>query len=179
MSGLSGSGKTWISTRLLGVLPALRLRSDLERKRCFGLAETADSHSGIASGIYSGDADDAVYRRMFDSAESLLAAGFDVILDAAFLDAANREQGRQLAARCGAGFVIVEAVVPVRILRERLRQRSAGGTDASEADLAVLKYQIGHAAPLSSGERSFTVSVNTDSAVDIESIARRVRNLSA
>jgi uncharacterized protein len=166
MHGLSGSGKTWISSRLVAALPALRLRSDLERKRMFGLTETADSHSGVGSGIYSRDAGAAVYHRLFDSAAAVLAAGVDVIVDAAFLDATSREQARRVADACGAGFVIVEAAAPVPVLRERLRQRAATATDASEADLAVLEYQLGRAEPLNAEERRSAVTVDTTAEVD-------------
>jgi hypothetical protein len=179
MTGLSGSGKTWISTRLLAALPALRMRSDVERKRLFGLAETAGSHSGVGSGIYDRDAGDAVYRRLFDGARSMLEAGFDVILDAAFLAAAQREQGRRVAADCRAGFAIVEAVAPVDVLRKRLRARAAAGKDASEADLAVLQHQLDTVEPLDAHERTATLSVGPDSEVDIATIVTAIRQTAA
>jgi predicted kinase len=179
MMGLSASGKTWISNRLLAVLPALRMRSDIERKRLFGLAETDDSRSGVGSGIYDSTAGDAVYRRLFDGAGCMLRAGFDVILDAAFLAAARRDQGRRVAAACGAGCVIVEAVAPVDVLRKRLRERAATATDASEADLEVLQHQLDTVEPLDVDERASTFSVRTDAEVDIGAIVSFVRQATA
>lgn len=175
MCGLSGSGKTWLSTRLVTAMPALRLRSDLERKRLFDLEEAADSHSGIGSGIYDRKAGQAVYERMFDGARSMLAAGFDAILDAAFLDAKSRGRVRRLAADCGADFVIVQATAPPEILEERLRRRAAAGKDASEADLAVLRYQLETSEQLTSDEARSAVTVNTDSEVDPASIVLEMR----
>jgi hypothetical protein len=175
MTGLSGSGKTWISTRLLAELPALRLRSDLERKRLFSLAETADSRSGIASGIYDRDAGTAVYNRLFACSVPMLTAGFNVILDAAFLDSANRERARRLAADCGAGFATVQAVAAGSVLRERLRRRAAAGADASEADLEVLKYQCETAEPLTPEELPSTVTVHTDAEVDVAAVVPAIR----
>ena len=49
MTGYSGSGKSWLSKRLIAGLSAIRLRSDLERKRLAGLGPAADSASGIES----------------------------------------------------------------------------------------------------------------------------------
>ena len=46
MTGYSGSGKSWLSKRLVPGLSAIRLRSDLERKRLAGLDPKADSQSG-------------------------------------------------------------------------------------------------------------------------------------
>lgn len=177
MTGLSGSGKTWVSTRLLAGLPAVRLRSDLERKRLFGLGETADSHSGIAGGIYSRDVGDTVYHRMLDGAAAMLHAGFDVILDAAFLDAGQRERARQVAVRCGARFAVVMTVAPEPVLRQRLRQRAAAGADASEADRDVLEYQLGNSEPLTSVELRSTVTVNTDAEVDVASVVTGIRDI--
>lgn len=175
MSGLSGSGKTWLSTRLMTELPALRLRSDVERKRMFGLGETADSHSGIGSGIYSREVGDAVYARMFDEARTLLATGFDVILDAAFLDVEHRERARHLAVDYDAAVVVVQTTAPLATLEQRLGSRAAAGRDASEADLGVLRYQIGNNEPLTVDEKPSAVTVNTDSEVDVSSVVLAMR----
>jgi aminoglycoside phosphotransferase family enzyme len=48
MSGLSGSGKTWVAQRLAPALHAVHLRSDIERKRLAGLPALARSGSGSA-----------------------------------------------------------------------------------------------------------------------------------
>ena len=48
--GLSGSGKTSTTSRLISRLPAVRCRSDLERKRLHGLAPRERSHSGLGTG---------------------------------------------------------------------------------------------------------------------------------
>lgn len=179
MYGLSGSGKTWLSTRFVTAMPALRIRSDLERKRLFGLAEAAGSHSGIASGIYDSKAGQAVYDRMLDGARSMLAAGFDVILDAAFLNLEDRERASQLAMDCHADFVIVQAMASLPTLEQRLRSRAAAGKDASEADLEVLRHQFGTKEPLTAEEIPSAVTVNTDSEVDLSSVVIAMRRRAA
>lgn len=175
MNGLSGSGKTWLSSRLVAAMPALRLRSDLVRKRLAGLEETADSQSGIASGIYDRKAGQAVYKKLFEDARRMLAAGFDVILDAAFLNMALRQQAKRLAADCVADFVIVQAAASQETLRERLRQRAAAGKDASEAGLTVLRYQLDTTDPLSADESGHAVIANTDAGVDPSAVALEIR----
>lgn len=175
MTGLSGSGKTWLSTRLMTAMPALRIRSDLERKRLFCLGETADSHSGIGTGIYGPDAGKAVYERMFALAAPILEAGFDTILDATFIQAASREQGRRLAAECGAGFVLVQATAPLAVLQERVQRRAVAGSDASEADRAVLQHQLDAAQQLPNGsELDSAVTVATDTDVDMAAVMARI-----
>ena len=175
MNGMSGSGKTWLSSRLATAMPALRVRSDQVRKRLAGLEETADSRSGIASGIYDREAGQAVYKQLFDDARGMLAAGFDVILDAAFLNIESRRDAKRLAAECAVDFVIVRAAASHETLRERLRQRAAEGEDASEADLAVLRYQIDTSEPLTSDEAPFTVTAITDANIDPAAVVIEIR----
>ena len=176
MNGLSGSGKTWLSTRLVQALPALRLRSDLERKRRFGLEESAPSGSDIAAGIYDPLVNSAVYEYMLEAAVQLLDAGINVILDAAFLDAENRTRARRLAAARSVRCVTVRTEAGPATLQDRLRKRAATG-DASEADTRVLRHQLDTSDPLSPHELESTVSVDTEDEIDIAALAKRIREL--
>jgi aminoglycoside phosphotransferase family enzyme/predicted kinase len=176
MTGLSGSGKTWLSSLLVRALPALRLRSDLERRRIFGLAEIEDSQSDIGKGIYSSKANREVYGRLFATAEHLLRAGMNVILDAAFLDAENRRIARQVARSCNVRFVMVNAVVDEKTLVQRLERRDAG-RDTSEADLAVLQHQLATRDPLEADELAMTITVDTAGEIDAIALATRIREL--
>jgi len=176
MTGLSGSGKTWLSTRLVPALPALRLRSDIERKRIFDLEESADSGSGIAAGIYDREARTAVYEHLVHTAKDLLCAGMNVILDATFLDASHRSLARQAADACRVPCVVVHTRAAADTLVERLQRRVAAG-DASEADVRVLKHQLDNNDPLDATELETTLTVETDAGIDVATIAARIRQL--
>lgn len=176
MTGLSGSGKTWLSTRLVPALPALRLRSDLERKRMFGLDETAVSESGIGAGIYEAEASHAVYQRLLATSEKLLNAGISVILDAAFLDAGYRRLARRLARSCNVRCVMINAVADEQTLSLRLNRRKASG-DFSEADLEVLRHQVATRDPLETNELAMTITVDTAEDIDVTALVARIREL--
>ena len=176
MSGLSGSGKTWLSSQLVPVLPALRLRSDIERKRLFGLEERADSGSGIAAGIYDREASARVYEYLVRTAKNLLSAGMNVILDATFLGASQRHLARQAADACGVACVIVRTTARQDTLVGRLQQRVEAG-DASEADIEVFRHQLDNSDPLDPAERDISLTVDTDAAVEVARIATRIREL--
>lgn len=176
MTGLSGSGKTWLSTQLVPVLPAVRLRSDLERKRRYGLEEAADSASGVGAGIYSPAVSAAVYDDLLEKAAALLDAGINVIIDAAFLDAERRRLARRVAEARDVRFVIVQTRAGNKMLRERLEQRAARG-DASEADARVLEYQLDQADPISVGEEHLTIAVDTETDVDPATVSARIKAL--
>jgi len=149
--GLSGSGKTFVSQMLLEQLGAIRVRSDVERKRLLGQDATA---------LYGADANRRTYDRAADIAASLLQAGETVIIDAAFLRRSDRQRFRRLAENASADFGIVAVQAPVAALRERILARCAEGRDASDADLAVLEGQLRDAEPLL-GEESGVMALDT------------------
>lgn len=153
--GLSGSGKTWASTRWLAaqLAPAIRLRSDVERKRLHGLAALAASGSGLNSGLYSPQAHGDTYASLRTRAAGLLAQGWSVLVDAAFLRRHERDAFAALAAEWGVTFHILACEAAPEVLRERIRARQAAGGDASEATLAVLEQQFGWVEALSDAER--------------------------
>ena len=172
MCGLSGSGKTWLSERLMASLPAIRIRSDIERKRLFGVEETAASGSGIGAGIYTPEASVRTYERLFTLARGLLEARHHVVLDAAFLKQDQRDAARNVAAELGVDAVLVCAEAPVEVLRTRIGKRAAAKSGASEADLAVLDHQLETAAPV--GGDKTTICVDTSLDVDIERLVSAI-----
>jgi len=148
--GLSGSGKTTRSQQLLEKHGMVRLRSDVERKRLAGL--DARARGGEASGLYSASFGLRTYQHLAARAEDLLASGFGVVVDAAFLQRWERDMFRDLARRTGADFRILDMPADPAVLRERVRLRQAEGNDASDAGLRVLEQQLLTAQPLGEDE---------------------------
>ncbi len=152
--GLSGSGKTTSSVaRLLADQTAnmVLIRSDVERKRLFGLAP--EDISGGA--IYTPEATDRTYGRLAEIAKGALTAGWSVIVDAAFLRRTQRDSFRALAANMNLPFAILACEASPDKLRRRLRARRK---DASEATVEVLESQMEWAEGLTEEERICTRS---------------------
>jgi hypothetical protein len=82
-------------------------------------------------------------------------------VDAAFLDASQREQFAALADSCGSDPVVLVCDAPPEVLRDRVLKREDSGLDASEAGLAVLNSQLEHYRPLTEGEGAGTVRLDT------------------
>ena len=145
--GLSGSGKSTVAQFLAEALGAVRVRSDVERKRLHGLAPTARPLPG--SGLYARDATVRTYARLATLAEVLLAAGLPVVLDAAFLLQDEREALRQLALRLGVPFALVRCVAPDAVMRARIVARTQAGADPSDAtpDVLDLQQRVQHPVP--------------------------------
>jgi aminoglycoside phosphotransferase family enzyme/predicted kinase len=161
--GLPGCGKSTFAQLALERLGAIRIRSDVERKRLFGLATLADSRSQTGGGIYGEETTQRTYARLHELARGLLAAGFPVIVDAAFLRHAERENFRALAKEMNAPFVIASLQADEAVLKERLALRRSRADDASEADAAVLRTLQAAQEPLEDDEQAFAVTfVNND-----------------
>jgi predicted kinase len=160
--GLSGSGKTTVAQFLLEQLGAVRIRSDVERKRLFGLAANAKTVRGVSRGIYAANANRRTYDRLAELASAMLAAGVSVIVDATFLRRAERDRFRALARTHGAPFALVVCDAPAKVLRGRVAQRAQAGRDASEADASVLEAQLQSAELLGNDERIEAHMIATD-----------------
>ena len=173
--GLSGSGKTWLSDQLIVALPALRLRSDLLRKQQAGLGELQRSGSGLNEGLYSRDVSEDVYRQLAGFARLGLSAGLNVIVDATCLRRSQRDAFLATAETAAAGFVIAHCDAPRDVLEQRIRQRDSAGTDASEADLAVLKAQLDVQETLAEDELRYSVALDTSELESIAELAAALR----
>jgi predicted kinase len=164
--GLPGCGKSTVAQIALERLGAIRVRSDVERKRLFGLTPLADSKALLDSDIYSEDATRRTYARLQELARGVVAAGFTVIVDAAFVLKFEREIFRALAQELGVPFVIASVQTDAALLDERLALRSRLRTDPSEADVAVLKkLQVFHE-PLSGEELNASVTFLNNGDID-------------
>jgi uncharacterized protein len=137
--GLPGSGKTFASQSLAETVGAVRVRSDVERKRLFGIAPLQSSRAHAAGGIYAADATELTYARLLAVARTVLRAGWPTLVDAAFLRRAERLRFAALAASCAAPFTILHCHAESGLLRQRIAARRERGDDASEADVDVLE----------------------------------------
>lgn len=172
--GVSGSGKSRLAYRLREALPLIHLRSDVERKRLFGLGETARTQSGIDSGIYFPSATNWTYDRLHRLTDAILANDYDVLVDATFIARERRERFMRLARKHRAAFAILALDAPLEVLRERLGRRLALGEDVSEADLAVLERQLALRQCLSEVEKSYAVMIDSTDTPPLAEILARV-----
>ena len=157
MHGLPASGKTTVSERLLEALGAVRLRSDVERKRLHRMAADARAGAAPGEGIYTALDTQATYERLAELARTALAAGYPVIVDATFARREERARFRAVARDAGAAFHIVSCIAPEAVLRARIQARAAAGRDASDAGLAVLEQRMRDDLPPSAQERARAV----------------------
>lgn len=141
--GVSGSGKSRRTGQLLEQFPdAIRIRSDVERKRLFGLGPLDNSKSTLGNGLYAPEANARTYTRLLQFADQLLAAGHPVLVDATFMRRDHRQPFRDLATRHGVPFILLDCIADADTLRRRVADRQARGDDATEAGVEVLERQL-------------------------------------
>jgi hypothetical protein len=176
--GYSGSGKSTAAQVLVQGLPAIRLRSDVERKRLFGLAPEARSGSPLHGGLYGEAAARATYAELERLTRQILLAGHSVIVDASFLLHRQRDGFRALAGELGLPCLILDCRAPKEALARRIALRAQQGGDASEATAEVLEHQLATAEPLTAEELAVTVAVESEKESAREILDRAMRAVS-
>ena len=158
MFGLAGAGKSTVAAALAERLGAVRLRSDVERKRLFGATPTART----VPGLYSLDATRRTYERLQELAHEALGAGVSVVVDAASLRRGERDGMREVAAQHGAEFTLLACTAPPAVLLTRVQLRQRADNDASDATPEVLSFQQGVAEWPGDDEAADILRLNTD-----------------
>jgi aminoglycoside phosphotransferase family enzyme/predicted kinase len=176
MHGFSGVGKTWLGDRLISAMPAIRVRSDLERKRLHGLQALDRSDSGLATGLYASEVTDRTYQHLADCCEAILRARFDVIADATFLRHWQRSLLVGRARHARAVPVILDCTASIATLRQRIRRRLEDPCRVSEAGEEVLDYQLSHHEKLVPEECRITIPVNLEHGVDLPLLVHKLRS---
>jgi uncharacterized protein len=138
VGGLSGTGKS-VLTRALAphVAPApgaVLIRSDVERKAMFGIAQTEK----LPPQAYTAEVGQRVYATLADKARRIVAAGHSAIVDAVFAREAERATVTELARTHRFAFrgLFLTADLAVRIARIGDRVH-----DASDANADVARQQ--------------------------------------
>lgn len=160
--GPSGSGKTMVTQRLIEATDTIRIRSDVERKRLFGLRPEESSRPELKMAMYAAEATARTYDRLAELAGQVIDAGFPVVVDATFLYRSERARFAQLARRLRIPFLIIKCEAAEATLQDRIRQRHQQAGDASEADTAVLRAQLRSIEPLSAAEEQSAVNSTSE-----------------
>jgi aminoglycoside phosphotransferase family enzyme/predicted kinase len=172
-TGVSGLGKSRSSQAIADRLGWIRLRSDVERKRLFGLwgipavaVRRGDPYSREVSASL-------MAQTLPQLARQLLLAGFPVVVDATFLRRVDRRCMAELARSLGIPFLILAPTAEKAQALQRIEKRRLHGLDPSDADAEVLEQQYAMAEPLDSQERELCIPIEAEA--DPEALARRVQ----
>jgi aminoglycoside phosphotransferase family enzyme/predicted kinase len=140
IGGLSGSGKSTLAAAIAGGIgppPGARtLNSDRTRKAMHRIRPT----DPLPPAAYEISITAAVYLRLLSRSMDALGQGRSVVIDAVYSTQAEREAVAKHARESGSPFVGLWLDAPPDLLRQRVRERPKG---VSDADLDVLEAQLG------------------------------------
>ncbi len=171
--GMSASGKSTLTQPLLEKLAAIRIRSDVERKRLYNIMPGENSYAKTGQGIYTPEATNSTYLRLVALAGNILDSGFPVIIDAAFPEIEQRNLFRQLATGKKTRCIILEFIASNNTLRQRIRDRKQ---DVSDADLDILEDQIRNWHPLEQDEQAGIITIDTERPFDINKLISQIES---
>jgi aminoglycoside phosphotransferase family enzyme/predicted kinase len=143
IGGLSGTGKSLLARTLASeIMPmpgAVVLRSDIERKVMFGVAEAET----LPKSAYTAEATTKVYATLAAKARRVVAVGQSAIVDAVFA-----RPGERADVAKATDSVDFYGLFLTADLQSRLERVGARTGDASDANAAVVqdqeKFELGH-----------------------------------
>lgn len=169
--GVSGSGKSRVTSTLPGSIPCIRVRSDIERKRLLNLPAR---ERATEAGGYSKQVTEQTYTRLEQLAELISDAGFIAVVDATFLSRQQRTRFRALADKLTVPFVIIDCDAPTEVLQERIEQRQKKSGNVSDADIEVMRRQQRMREPLSAGEIRYRLVKPLDGGIALDQLKLRL-----
>lgn len=134
VGGVIGSGKTTFAASLARRTGAVPVSADATRKFLAGLDHEEEGPPEIYSPSITARVQDEILRRAGD----VLASGRPAVIDTTFGTRRLRTRARALAHLHHAPFVLYECTAPEETIRERLRERRGGVSDAREGLYARL-----------------------------------------
>jgi predicted kinase len=123
--GLPGSGKSYFAAKLIERIPAVVLESDFLRKEL------------VRRPVYSQFESFRLFKAIHRLITELLAAGYNVILDATNLSEDSRRPLYSIAGETGAKAIVVHMNTPRELAEERLSGRLLQRDGYSDANWAV------------------------------------------
>ncbi len=169
--GVSGSGKSYGSSLVLDGMPAIRVRSDVERKRIQTECRLSDAE------LYSQSTTELTYSRLADLTRLILTAGWNVIVDATTLKKWQRTLFQELAERLEIPFLLLKFTADRNILEARIIKRQISNNDPSDATTNVLAHQLEEVEDLTEVEQAAAVSIPADQEWTTEMLIRRIRKI--
>jgi len=174
MHGVSGTGKTTVSAEVVKALGAIRIRSDVERKRLGVRKREAERDEECVTDLYSSTMTQATYDLLRDLANTILRAGYSVVVDATFLRTSQRAPFLLLVQGLQRSFVILDVWAPQQVLVHRIERRTQKANDASDATLGVLQQQQEIGNSFTEGESLNVFRVDSTNAHSLQLVLEKI-----
>ncbi len=133
MTGLSGSGKSFVAKLISENFNYEWIRSDVIRKKIMGISPEAEAKADFGKGIYAREITFLVYNIMIVLGKECIKKGKGVVLDATFIE----DWQRNLVRNNFSEYIFIHTVAPEEVIKLRLENRR----DVSDATYSVYLKQ--------------------------------------
>jgi uncharacterized protein len=133
MGGVMGTGKSTLAGVLQHELGWVLYSSDTMRKQLAHLDPVLPQADTFGQGVYSSERTARTYQALLAEAGAVLASGRSVLLDASFIQRADRQAAACEATARGAHTIFVECVCPREVALQRLARRWKARVARSQA----------------------------------------------
>lgn len=162
MHGISGTGKSTVAQRLVDQVGAIRIRSDVERKRLYGCNPHEHPDQALARRMYSDQANHRTYEHLARLCYEVLDSGLSVIVDATNLKKWQRDLIQSVAESRGVPVCIAYCKASMSVIRKWINKRRSEDHDPSDANLEVAKKQVVDRDSLDDEELRHTFVIHSD-----------------
>ena len=163
VSGLPGTGKSHLCSKLAERLPFVILESDALRKTLF------------SSPSYSPQESSRLFQACHLLIERLLKKGIPLILDATNLSERYRERLYNIADRLDAKLILVRVEAPSQVVHERLRARQEEVCSGNKSDADWEVYQRMKPVVQQIRRNHYAVDTSRDITPVLDKIVREVK----
>lgn len=173
--GTMGCGKSTLADQLAFELGLATFNSDIVRKQLAGLLPGSEVQTSFGKGLYSAEMSQRTYRQLEHLADTELASGQSVLIDAGFGTADSRAEFARLAASHNASFFILFVQCDQDEQRRRLLERTYQGVSVSDGRVELLDQQKSVFKPPDDSEGEIIpISTNGTSEQALDSIYMRL-----
>ena len=123
VSGLSGTGKSTLASKLVVDYNAYYLNTDIVRKEIAGIDKFERHHDPINTGLYSEEKVDYTYEKVIEKTAEFLKKRDNVVLDATFQKKKHRGMVEKIASEKDAVFVLIQTTAPDDVVKKWLDER--------------------------------------------------------
>ena len=140
LSGLTGTGKSTITSKLSIDYNAKVVNTDIVRKEIAGIPKFERQYDAPETGLYSPENIDLIYVKVMKYAYDFLSRGENVILDATFHKRKHRILVSELAQNLNTYLLMINCFSSDKVVKKRLENRLSEKT-ASDGRWEIYKLQ--------------------------------------
>lgn len=164
--GISGTGKSSYTEKMMAKGKYIRLRSDVVRKQMFDLPIYEPTPESLKGKVYSKDTSEKVFQQLRQYAKLYLNFHHNVIIDATCIKKWQRDLFLSLANELNSQFSMLVFETNLHEIEKGIAKRQQY-KQASDATLDIAKSQLEQFDCLDENEQSYAIMINKNDVLEM------------